>query len=114
LLTNCNEQPTNNVDISCVQTIGLKHVKGLFALMETNLFTFEAKCLILDNLTPTVEHKYWLCYENYFDSGESHGSLDESQMNASESDQDRSGTDEGDWASKVHEHVYMVGQYLST
>lgn len=37
LVTNCNEQPTNNVDISCVQTIGLKHVKGLFVLIETNL-----------------------------------------------------------------------------
>jgi hypothetical protein len=46
---------TNNIDVSCVQTVGLKHAKGLFVLLETNFFTFEAKCIILVNVCPIVE-----------------------------------------------------------
>jgi hypothetical protein len=33
-----NDQPTNNIDVSCIQTVGLKHAKGLFVLLETNFF----------------------------------------------------------------------------
>jgi hypothetical protein len=33
LLRKKNAQPTNNIDVSCVQTVGLKHVKGLFVLL---------------------------------------------------------------------------------
>jgi hypothetical protein len=40
LLRKINDQPTNNIDVSCVQTVGLKHAKGLFVLLETNFFTF--------------------------------------------------------------------------
>jgi hypothetical protein len=39
LLRKNNDQPTNNIDVSCVQTVGLKHAKGLFVLLETNFFT---------------------------------------------------------------------------
>jgi hypothetical protein len=28
LLRKNNDQPTNNIDVSCVQTVGLKHAKG--------------------------------------------------------------------------------------
>jgi hypothetical protein len=38
LLRKNNGQHTNNIDVSCVQTIGLKHAKGLFVLLETNFF----------------------------------------------------------------------------
>jgi hypothetical protein len=38
LLRKNNDQPTN-IDVSCVQTVGLKHAKGLFVLLETNFFT---------------------------------------------------------------------------
>ena len=51
----------NNIDVSCVQTVGLKHAKGLFVLLETNFFTFEAKCIILD----IVEKRYWKLFENH-------------------------------------------------
>ena len=30
LLRKNNDQPTNNIDVSCVQTVGLKHAKILF------------------------------------------------------------------------------------
>jgi hypothetical protein len=59
LLRKNNDQPTNNIDVSCVQTVGLKHAKGHFVLLETNFFTFEAKCIILDNVCPIVEKRYW-------------------------------------------------------
>ena len=55
----------NNIDVSCVQTVGLKHAKGLFVLLETNFFTFEAKCIILDNVCPIVEKRYWKLFENH-------------------------------------------------
>jgi hypothetical protein len=55
LLRKNNGQPTNTIDISCVQTVGLKHAKGLFVLLETNFVTFEEKCVILDNVCPIVE-----------------------------------------------------------
>ena len=58
LLRKNNDQPTNNIDVSYVQTVGLKHAKGLFVLLETNFFTFEAKCIILDNVCPIVEKSY--------------------------------------------------------
>jgi hypothetical protein len=58
LLRKNNEQPTNSIDVSCVQTVGLKHAKGRFVLIETNFFTFEAKCIILDNVCPIVEKRY--------------------------------------------------------
>ena len=57
LLRKNNDQPTNNIDVSCVQTVGLKHAKGLFVLIETNFFTLKAKCIILDNVCPIVEKK---------------------------------------------------------
>ena len=50
LLRKNNDQPTNNIDVSCVQTVGLIHAKGLCVLLETNFSTFEAKCIILDNV----------------------------------------------------------------
>ena len=50
LLRKINHQPTNNINVSCAQTVGLKHAKGLFVLLETNFFTFEGKCIILDNV----------------------------------------------------------------
>jgi hypothetical protein len=53
-----NDQPTINIDVSFVQTLGKKHAKGLFVLLETNFFTFEAKCIILDNVCPIVEKRY--------------------------------------------------------
>jgi hypothetical protein len=34
LLRKNNDQPTNKIDVSCVQTVGLKHAKGLFVLLE--------------------------------------------------------------------------------
>jgi hypothetical protein len=40
-----------------VTTVGLKHAKGLFVLLETHFFTFEAKCIILDIVCPIVEKK---------------------------------------------------------
>ena len=58
LLRKINDQPTNNIDVSCVHTVGLKHAKGLFVLLEINFFTFEAKCIILDNVCPIVEKRY--------------------------------------------------------
>jgi hypothetical protein len=64
LLRKNNGQPTNNIDVSCVQTVGLKHAMGLFVLLETNFFTFEAKCIILDNVCPIVEKRYWKLFEN--------------------------------------------------
>ena len=65
LLTKNNDQPTNNIDVSCVRTVGLKHAKGLFVLLETNFFTFEAKCVILDNVCPIVGKRYWKLFENH-------------------------------------------------
>ena len=56
LLRKNNDQPTN-IDVRCVQTVGLKHAKRLFVWLETNFFTFEAKCIILDNVCPIVEKK---------------------------------------------------------
>jgi hypothetical protein len=50
LLRTNNDQPINNIDVSCVQTVGLKHANGLFVLLETNFFIFEVKCIILDNV----------------------------------------------------------------
>jgi hypothetical protein len=65
LLRKNNDQPTNNIDVSCVQTVGLKHAKGLFVLLEANFFTFEVKCIILDNVCPIVEKRYWKLLENH-------------------------------------------------
>ena len=65
LLRKNNDQPTNNIDVSCVQTVGRKHAKGLFVLLETHFFTFEAKCIILDNVCPIVEKRYWKLFENH-------------------------------------------------
>jgi hypothetical protein len=31
LLRKNNDQPTNKIDVSCVQTVGLKHAKGLLS-----------------------------------------------------------------------------------
>jgi hypothetical protein len=59
------DQPTTNIDVSCVQTVGLKHAKGLFVLLETHFFTFEAKCIILDIVCPIVEKRYWKLLENH-------------------------------------------------
>jgi hypothetical protein len=39
LLRKNNDQPTN-IDVSCVQTVGLKHAKGLFVLLETQIEIF--------------------------------------------------------------------------
>ena len=64
LLKKNNDQPTN-IDVSCVQTVGLKHAKGLFVLLATIFFTFEAKCIILDNVCPIVEKRYWKLFENH-------------------------------------------------
>jgi hypothetical protein len=64
LLRKNNDQPTN-IDVSCVQTVGLKHAKGLFVLLETNFFTFEGTCIILDNVYPIVEKRYWKLFENH-------------------------------------------------
>ena len=50
LLRKNNDQPTNNIDVSCIQTVSLKHAKGLFVLLETNFFTFEAKAWIMCSL----------------------------------------------------------------
>ena len=61
LIKTNSKYPTNNIDLSCVHItcIGIKHVRSLFVLLETNSFTFDAKCLILvfdmDNLTTEVE-----------------------------------------------------------
>ena len=60
-----NDQPTINIDVSFVQTLGKKHAKGLFVLLETNFFTFEAKCIILYNVCPIVEKRYWKLFENH-------------------------------------------------
>ena len=57
LLRENNDQPTNTIDVRCAQTVGLKHVKRLFVLLEANFFTFEVKCIILDNVCPIVEKK---------------------------------------------------------
>jgi hypothetical protein len=65
LLRKNNDQPTNNIDVSCVQTVGLKHAKGLFVLLETNIFTFEGTFIILDNVCPIVEKRYWKLFENH-------------------------------------------------
>ena len=65
LLRKNNDQPINNIDVSCVQTVGLKHAKGLFVLLETNFFTFEAKCIILDNVCSIVEKIYSKLFENH-------------------------------------------------
>jgi hypothetical protein len=64
LLRKNNDQPTNNIDVSCVQAVDLKHAKGLFVL-ETNFFTFEAKCIILDNVCTIIEKRYWKLFENH-------------------------------------------------
>jgi hypothetical protein len=55
LLRKNNDEPTTNIDVSCVQTVGLKHAKALVVLLETNFFTFEGTCIILDNVCPIVE-----------------------------------------------------------
>jgi hypothetical protein len=34
LLRKNNDQPNNNIDVSCVQTVGLKHANELFVLLE--------------------------------------------------------------------------------
>ena len=59
LIKTKSKYPTNNIDLSCVHIIGIKHVRSLFVLSETNSFTFDAKCLILDNLSTEVEKRYW-------------------------------------------------------
>jgi hypothetical protein len=73
LLRKNNGQPTNTIDISCVQTVGLKHAKGLFVLLETNFVTFEEKCVILDNVCPIVEIRYWKLFENHYNVNGEHG-----------------------------------------
>ena len=65
LLRKNNDQPTNNINVSRVQTVGLRHANGLFVLLEMNFFTFEAKCIILDNVCPIVEKRYWKLFENH-------------------------------------------------
>ena len=65
LIRKNNGQRTNNIDVSCVQTVDLKHAKGLFVLLETNFFTFEAKCIILDNVCPIFEKRYRKLFENH-------------------------------------------------
>ena len=62
LLRKNNDQPINNID---VQRVGLKHAKGIFVLLETSFFTFEAKCIILNNVCPIVEKRYWKLFENH-------------------------------------------------
>ena len=98
LLRKNNDQPTNNIDVSCVQTMGLKHAKGLFVLLETNFFTFEAKCIILDNLCPIVVKRYWKLFENHYNVNGENGSMEEVDMDGSESDQELTGneTDESE------------------
>jgi hypothetical protein len=34
-------------------------------VLEMNFFTFEAKCIILDNVCPIVEKRYWKLFENH-------------------------------------------------
>jgi hypothetical protein len=63
LLRKNNDQPTNTIDVSCVQTVGLKH----------NFVTFEAKCVILDNVCPIVEIRYWKLFENHYNVNGEHG-----------------------------------------
>ena len=65
LLRKNKDQLTNNIDVSCVQTVGLKHAKGLFVLLGTHFFTFEGKCIILDNVCPIVEKRYCKLFENH-------------------------------------------------
>jgi hypothetical protein len=98
LLRKNNGQPTNNIDVSCVQTVGLKHAKGLFILLETNFVTFEEKCVILDNVCPIVEKRYWKLFENHYNVNGENGSMEEVDMDGSESDQELTGneTDESE------------------
>ena len=65
LLRKNNDQRTNNIDVSCVQTVGPTHAKARFVLLETSFFTFEATCIILDNVCPIVEKRYWKLLENH-------------------------------------------------
>jgi hypothetical protein len=65
LLRKNNYQPTNNIDVSCVQTVSPTHAKALVVLLETSFFTFEATCIILDNVCPIVEKRYWKLFENH-------------------------------------------------
>ena len=98
LLRKNNDQPTNNIDVSCVQTVGLKHAKGIFVLLETNFFTFEAKCIILVNLCPIVEKIYQKLFENHYNVNGENESMEDVDMDGSESDQELTGneTDESE------------------
>ena len=97
LLRKINDQPTN-IDVSCVQTVGLKHAKGRFVLLEANIFTFEVTCIILDNVCPTVEKRYWKLFENHLNVNGENESMEEVDMDGSESDQEFTGneTDESE------------------
>jgi hypothetical protein len=62
----------------------LKHAKKLFALLETNFVTFEEKCVILDNVCPIVEKRYWKLFENHYNVNGENGSMEEVDMDGSE------------------------------
>ena len=98
LLRKNNGQSTNNIDVSCVQTVGLKHAKGFFALLETNFFTFEGKCIILYNVCPIVRKRCWKLFENHQNVNGENESMEEADMAGSESDQELTGneTDESE------------------
>ena len=92
LLRKKNDQPTNNIDVSCVQTVGLKHANGLFVLLEINFFAFEAKS-ILDNLCPIVEQRYWKLFETHYNANGENEGMEEVDMDGNESDQELTGNE---------------------
>ena len=72
LIKTNTKYPTNKIDLSCVYITCtcIKHVRSLFVLLETNSFTFDAKCLILvfdlGYFTTEVEKRFWGVYENFY------------------------------------------------
>ena len=54
---------------------------------------FEAKCIILDNLCPIVEKRYWKLFENHYNVNGENESMEEVDMDGSESDQELTGND---------------------
>ena len=75
-----------------------KTCKGTFVLLEASIFTFEVTCIILDNVCPTVEKRSWKLFENHLNVNGENESMEEVDMDGSESDQEFTGneTDESE------------------
>ncbi|CAC5412405.1 unnamed protein product [Mytilus coruscus] len=96
--TSLREQ-TNNINVDLINTIG---VKALFILLRKQLFTCEAKFIILDNLGSLVETRYWTCFNSVYESGVN-GENQDVEMDESECEEEKCCCDRIRITSKMHE-----------